>query len=103
MFVAYCGDLAEHRFQEGYPGQQVCDALRMLNQICFRALLRDPEAAGLKSDMIDHITLTLRAGCDRAQEVFEELETSAARTRQRDRDLGWWLTEWRGDDALARD
>ena len=60
VFAAYCGDLAERRFQEGYPGQQVCDALRMLNQICFKALLRDPEAAGLKSDMIDHITLTLR-------------------------------------------
>jgi hypothetical protein len=85
VLTAYCVDLAERRFQEGYPGQQVCAALRMLNQVCFRALLRDPEAAGLKSDMIDHITLTLRAGCDRAQEVFEELETSAARTRQRDR------------------
>jgi hypothetical protein len=63
----------------------------MLNQICFKALLRDPEAAGLKSDMIDHITLTLRAGCDRAQEVFEELETSSVRTRQED-SWDWWLT-----------
>jgi hypothetical protein len=84
VFAAYCGDLAEHRFHEGYPGQQVCDAIQMLNQICFWAILRDPQAAGLKSDMIDHITLTLRAGCDRAQAVFEDLETAAARTRQRD-------------------
>ncbi len=85
VFAAYCGDLAKHRFQEGYPGQQVCNALQLLNQICFKVLLRDPEAAGLNSDMIDHITLTLRAGWDRAQGVFEELETAAARTRQRDR------------------
>jgi len=93
VFAAYCGDLAERRFQEGYPGQQVCDTLRMLNQICFKALLRDPEAAGLKRDMIDHITLTLRAGCDRAQEVFEELETAAVRTRQEDsKTWDWWLT-----------
>ncbi len=43
--------------------------------------------------MIDHITLTLRAGCDRAQEVFEELEASAARARQRDAmTWDWWLT-----------
>lgn len=83
VFAAYCGDLARRRFQEGYPGQQVCDALRMLNAICFTALLRDPEAADLKSDMIDHITLTLRAGCDCAQEVFEALEASAARSRRR--------------------
>ncbi len=93
VFAAYCGDLAERRFQEGYPGQQVCDTLRMLNQICFKALLRDPEAAGLKRDMIDHITLTLRAGCDRAQEVFEELETASVRTRQEDSMAwDWWLT-----------
>jgi nucleoside-diphosphate-sugar epimerase len=92
VFAAYCGDLAERRFLEGYPGQQVCDAIQMLNQICFWALLRDPEAAALKSDMIDDITLTLRAGCDRAQEVFEELETSSVRTRQRDSTWDWWLT-----------
>ncbi|MBV8611578.1 MAG: hypothetical protein JO034_29565 [Singulisphaera sp.] len=43
--------------------------------------------------MIDHITLTLRAGCDRAQEVFEELETSSVRTRQEDSETwDWWLT-----------
>ena len=42
--------------------------------------------------MIDDITLTLRAGCDRAQEVFEELETSSVRTRQRDSTWDWWLT-----------
>ena len=109
MFAAYCGDLAERRFQEGYPGQQVCDALRMLNQICFKALLRDPEAAGLKRDMIDHITLTLHArlrscaggvrgagdvvgpdpagGLDGLGLVVDWwlTETAAARTRQRDR------------------
>ena len=93
VLIAYCVDLAERRFQEGYPGQQVCATLRILNQVCFIVLRRDPEAAGLKSDMIDHITLTLRAGCDRAQEVFEELETAAARTRQRDAmTWDWWLT-----------
>ncbi len=93
VFAAYCGDLAERRFEEGYPGDQVCDALRMLNHICFKTLLRDPEAGGLKRDMIDHITLTLRAGCDRAQEVFEELETSSARKRQQEaQSWDWWLT-----------
>jgi nucleoside-diphosphate-sugar epimerase len=93
VFAAYCGGLAERRFAEGYPGDQVCDTLRMMNQVCFKMMLRDPEAKGLKRDMIDHITLTLRAGCDRAQEVFEELETSAARRRQQDAtNRDWWLT-----------
>jgi hypothetical protein len=93
VFVAYCSDLAERRFEEGYPGDQVCDALRMLNQICFKTLLRDPQAGGLKGDMIDHVTLTLRAGCDRVQELFEELETSTPRKRQQEAmSWDWWLT-----------
>jgi hypothetical protein len=93
VFATYCGDVAERRFKEGFPGNQVCDALRLLNHICFKTLLLDPEAGDLKRDMIDHITLTLRAGCDRVQEVFEELETSSTPARQQD-GMKWdfWLT-----------
>ena len=38
VFAAYCGDLAERRFHDGYPGQQVCGSIRVLNQVCFKAL-----------------------------------------------------------------
>jgi nucleoside-diphosphate-sugar epimerase len=84
VLVSYCGDLAARRFREGFRSHEVCDALQLLNQICFKTLLRDPEAAGLKEEMYDHITTTLRAGCDRAQEVFEELEAADARRRRRE-------------------
>jgi hypothetical protein len=84
VFVSYCGDLAERRYHQGFPGHEVCEALQLLNQICFKSLLKDPEAAALKEEMFDHITTTLRAGCDRAQEVFEELEAADARRRRRE-------------------
>jgi nucleoside-diphosphate-sugar epimerase len=84
VFVSYCGDLAERRFHEGYRSHEVCDALQILNQICFKILLREPEGPGLKDEMYDHITTTLRAGCDRAQEVFEEFEATEARRLRRE-------------------
>lgn len=79
VFFAYCGDLAERRFHQGYQGQQVCDALQLLNQICFKVLRRDPEATGLRDAILDHVTSTLRAGSDHVLEVFESLERRSRR------------------------
>ena len=72
VFVAYCRDLAEHRRQQGFRAEEVCGALEELNRICLKTLRRDPEAAALRSEILDHVTMTLRWGCDQAQEVFEE-------------------------------
>lgn len=83
VFAAYCHDLAEHRWQEGYRSQEVCAALEELNRICFKVLRRDPASAPLRQHLQDYVTMTLRIGCDRAQETLEELE-EAARRRQRD-------------------
>jgi nucleoside-diphosphate-sugar epimerase len=83
VFVAYCRDLAERRFQEGFAGEEVVAALETLNQVCFEALQDDPESEGLRERIFEHVTMTLRVGIDQVQEVFEDLE--AARSRQETR------------------
>jgi nucleoside-diphosphate-sugar epimerase len=76
VLVSYCRDLAAHRFQQGFKAREVCDALELLNQVCFKMLRRDPASEGLREDMFDHVTMALRAGCDQAQDVFETLEAN---------------------------
>jgi nucleoside-diphosphate-sugar epimerase len=82
ILVSYCRDLAERRFRQGFQSREVCDALRELNRICFKALRRDPEAAGLRSDIYEHVTMTLTWGCDEAQQVFEHLEARCQARRR---------------------
>ena len=83
ILVSYCRDLAERRFQQGFQSREVCDALRELNRIVYKRLLRDPEAAGMKADLYEHVTMTLTWGCDEAQQVFEHLEARGRASRRR--------------------
>ena len=85
ILVSYCRDLAERRFQQGFQTREVCDALRELNRIVYKRLLRDPEAAGMKADLYEHVTMTLTWGCDEAQQVFEHLEARCRKSRRRGR------------------
>jgi nucleoside-diphosphate-sugar epimerase len=77
LLMAYCDGLARRRFEQGYSSREVCGALEELNRICFKLLRRDPESNGLHRDMQDHITMTLRFGCDQAQHTFERLEAAS--------------------------
>jgi nucleoside-diphosphate-sugar epimerase len=83
ILVSYCRDLAERRFQQGFQSREVCDALRELNRIVFKRLLRDPDATGMKADLYEHVTMTLTWGCDEAQQVFEHLEARCRKSRRR--------------------
>jgi nucleoside-diphosphate-sugar epimerase len=81
LLVSYCRDLAERRFERGFTAGEVCDALEELNRICLRVLLRDPEARLLRTEIEDHVSMTLRWSCDEVQETFEHLEAAGeART-----------------------
>jgi nucleoside-diphosphate-sugar epimerase len=82
ILVSYCRDLAERRFQQGFPAAEVCDALRELNRIIFKVLRRDPESDGLRQDIYEHVTMTLTWGCDEAQDVFDMLEARRLRARR---------------------
>jgi nucleoside-diphosphate-sugar epimerase len=76
LLVSYCRDLAERRFELGFSAQEVCDALEELNRVCLRRLLGEEEGRRLRSEIRDHVTMTLRWGCDEVQEVFEHLGTT---------------------------
>jgi len=62
----------------GFVGRHVLDALELLNRTCFAVLRKDPEAEGLRDAIHDHVTMTLRVGCDQAQDVLEALDTARA-------------------------
>jgi len=102
ILVAYCRDLAERRFRQGFPSREVCDALRELNRIVFKVLRRDPEAESLRPDIYEHVTMTLTWGCDETQQVFERLEARARHARGQDggRQGGGGLLE--GDERPGR-
>jgi nucleoside-diphosphate-sugar epimerase len=73
VFTAYCRDLAERRFEQGFEAAEVCAALDELDRICLSVLRRDPEGASLAAELQDDVTMTLRFGADQVQDVFERL------------------------------
>jgi nucleoside-diphosphate-sugar epimerase len=81
ILTKYCAALAARRYHEGFRSHEVCAAVEMLNAVCFKVLLSDPEGRALKQRMIDHITVSLRAGCDSARDTFETLEAQARARR----------------------
>ena len=81
VFLAYCEDLAEHRWEQGFRAEEICGALEILNTICLDVLSDDQESRNLAPYFHDHITVTIRFGIDHILEVYE------LRDDQRRRDL----------------
>jgi nucleoside-diphosphate-sugar epimerase len=73
LFTAYCRDLAEKRFQDGFEAIEVSQALETLNDTCVEVLREDAEAAGLDEAIRNHLSMTVQFGCDQVLETFEEL------------------------------
>ena len=73
LLVAYCRDLAERRFAQGFTAGEVQDALEELDRICLGTVLRDPDALPFANDVRDHVSTTLLWAGDAVQEVFEHL------------------------------
>lgn len=74
ILAAFCRDLAERRYRQGFEVDEVRGALEELNRICFSVLQGDPESEPLLQEMVDHITMTLRFGGDEVEDAFERLE-----------------------------
>jgi hypothetical protein len=72
-FVAYCRDLAERGFESGVPADEICGALEVMGSVVVRTLRQDREAADLRTEIQDHLLMTLRWGCDEVHEVYERL------------------------------
>jgi nucleoside-diphosphate-sugar epimerase len=77
IYLSYCKNLAGQRFEQGFSAEEVCEALQELNRICVEYLSRDPEAEDIRSSIRDHVTMTMRFGCDQVQQTFEQLESDA--------------------------
>jgi len=72
LFRAYCQDLAEHRFEQGFSVRDVCDTLVVMNNICVKNLREDPKVKELRPTVLrDYITMVIQFGIDEVQEVFE--------------------------------
>ncbi len=82
VFMAYCGDIAEARHAQGFTCEEVCGALELLNDICTRTLLEDPESEGMQDRVFEHLTMTMRIGVDQAQQVFDDHVAALARDRE---------------------
>jgi nucleoside-diphosphate-sugar epimerase len=73
LFKNYCQDLAEHRFEQGFTVQEVCDAVTVMNNVCIKILGEDSTTKELhKTALKDYITMTVQFGIDEVQEVFEQ-------------------------------
>jgi hypothetical protein len=77
IYLSYCKNLARQRFEQGFKAEEVCEALQELNRICVEYLNRDPEAEDVLPAIKDHVTMTMRFGCDQVQQTFEQLESDA--------------------------
>jgi hypothetical protein len=73
LFTAYCRDLAQKRYQEGFPGSEVCNALTLLSDTCLEVLAGDPEANDLDEALRDYLTMTVEFGCDQVMEIYDDL------------------------------
>lgn len=71
VFARYCRELAARRLQQGFGPAEICAALEAVNLACLRTLRRDPDSKELRQPMLDYVTMTLRFGCDQAQDVCE--------------------------------
>jgi nucleoside-diphosphate-sugar epimerase len=80
IYLSYCKTLARQRFEQGFKAEEVCEALQTLNRICVEYLSRDPEAEDVLPFVRDHVTMTMRFGCDQVQQTFEQLESDVADT-----------------------
>jgi hypothetical protein len=73
LFTAYCRDLAEKRYEDGFDAIEVCNALQALNETSLDTLRGDVEAEGLDAALLNHVTMTVEFGCDQILETFEDL------------------------------
>ena len=60
--------LTDERRRSVYP---------LYQRICVEHLNRDPEAEDVRSSIRNHVTMTMRFGCDQVQQTFEQLESDA--------------------------
>lgn len=85
VFLAYCHDLAERRFEQGYSGDELRAALNTLHDVCLDVLGNDPDVEPLRPYLHEHITTTMRFAIDEIDETFDVLNEEARLREQASR------------------
>ncbi len=73
-FMAYCRELAEHRYRQGYRVEELVASLKGLRRASLEVLKRDPEAVRYRQAIHVYLAMSVEFGIDQIQEVFEEHE-----------------------------
>lgn len=71
LLLTYIHDLAGRRFAGGFPPAELCDALRVINDIAVEELLFKPEVADFQNEVRDSITLSVALAIDGVQDAYE--------------------------------
>jgi hypothetical protein len=73
LLLTYIHDLAGRRFAGGFPPAELCDAVRVINDITVEELLYKPEVADFKDEIRDSLTLSVALAIDGVQDAYEIL------------------------------
>jgi len=78
--MAYCRDVAERRFEQGFACEEVASALAALDRICLEVLGNIPDSGLTEKELHDYITTTITFSIDQVQEEFEYLQEGEVAT-----------------------
>ncbi|HEX6851318.1 MAG TPA: NAD(P)-dependent oxidoreductase [Candidatus Polarisedimenticolaceae bacterium] len=73
IFFAFCEELADRRFAAGFPAAEVCDAVETVGRIAAEEILEEPEAADLREEIEDYVTMPLKFGIDHILDRYDVL------------------------------
>lgn len=78
IFIDYCSDLAERRFEQGFSVSELTSALRTLEKTVLEVLLEDAHADVISEALPLDVSVTVRFAIDEVEEVFEDLQANAS-------------------------
>jgi hypothetical protein len=73
IFKTYCREIAEHRYRQGFPKEEVMAIVQLKHETCLRVLLDDPRMAGAEQAVHEMVNMAFRLGGDEIEDTFERL------------------------------
>lgn len=73
VFRAYCRDIAERRYGQGFACREVLDILRLKRDLCLEELSRDPETVPVRERLDKTVRTNFSLGLDEVVDVYEAL------------------------------
>lgn len=80
QIMEYAHHLAEHRYLENFPAEEVMEAIKLTTNVIIRSLLTQEQLKEMKQRIYDEIIITLQMAIDEVEETYAHLSS-----RQNDR------------------